>query len=210
MNRTLIHASICKELNETYARKNRDYGDSFAKLRQEFPDAILIRLADKYNRLKTLRSGQVPEVRDESITDTLLDMANYCIMEAIEMKIEAAADNHTVEEYSGDLLRTVNVQIGKDSLLMGALGLSGETGEVVDEIKKSVYQGHTLDTKHLAEELGDVLWYLNLIGHTLGYELTDLLKMNSEKRKERYPDGFEESKSINRKENIKKIFFKPL
>lgn len=79
-----IHAEICMRLKGVYAAKNHDYGDSFAKVRKEFPNAVLIRIADKFERLKQLMSGEAPQVKDESIDDTLLDLANYCIMERIE------------------------------------------------------------------------------------------------------------------------------
>ena len=80
------HEKICLYLHELYKAKNSDYGDSFSTLRHEFPNAILIRLGDKYNRLKSLMSveGGVPKILDESIEDTLLDLANYCIMEVVE------------------------------------------------------------------------------------------------------------------------------
>lgn len=86
--KVLTHKEICDLLNDTYERKNADYGDSFAKLREEFPDAILIRLTDKLNRLKTLYKigNKRRRVKDESIEDTLLDLANYCIMEVVERR----------------------------------------------------------------------------------------------------------------------------
>ena len=80
-----IHWEICRELNETYKAKNADYGDSFALVRKKYPNAILIRLNDKINRLETLMNGEKQHV-DESIDDTLLDLANYCIMELVERK----------------------------------------------------------------------------------------------------------------------------
>ena len=82
------HLEICIILNDIYARKNHDYGDSFAKLRNELPNAILIRIYDKYSRLKTLMEGAEQKVKDESIEDTLMDLANYCIMELVERKME--------------------------------------------------------------------------------------------------------------------------
>lgn len=81
-----IHWTICQELFETYKAKNADYGDSFALVRRKYPNAILIRLNDKLNRLETLMNGGKQHV-DESIDDTLLDLANYCIMELVERKI---------------------------------------------------------------------------------------------------------------------------
>ena len=80
-----IHKKICSELHETYKAKNADYGDSFALVRGMYPNAILIRLNDKLNRLETLMSGGKQHV-DESIDDTLLDLANYCIMELVERR----------------------------------------------------------------------------------------------------------------------------
>lgn len=91
MNKDVLHAEICKKLNATYIAKNKDYGDSFAKVRKEFPNSVLIRLADKFERLKQLMGGAEAQVKDESIEDTLLDMANYCIMEVIERQVDKEA-----------------------------------------------------------------------------------------------------------------------
>ena len=83
-----IHAKICQSMTDLYERKNHDYGDSFAKMRKEFDNAILIRIYDKFSRLKTLKSGATQKVSDESIKDTLFDLANYCIMELVEMEMD--------------------------------------------------------------------------------------------------------------------------
>ena len=88
-NKIAIHKTICEDLNKTYEAKNSDYGDSFAKIREEFPESILIRVRDKYERLKTLLQGGEQKVKDESIEDTLLDLANYCIMEVVERRMFA-------------------------------------------------------------------------------------------------------------------------
>lgn len=85
MNKVDKHAQICKSLNELYARKNSDYGDSFGKSFNEYGLTMAcIRLEDKLNRIKAL-SKQEAQVSDESITDTLMDLANYAIMTLIEM-----------------------------------------------------------------------------------------------------------------------------
>jgi len=82
------HERICKQLTDMYRRKNSDYGDAYAITRREHNNVILIRLFDKYNRLKTLMNGAKQKVSNESIKDTLMDMANYCIMELIEMEVD--------------------------------------------------------------------------------------------------------------------------
>lgn len=75
------HKEIVEELNHVYEQKNTDYGDSFAESVREFGIvAALTRISDKYNRFKRLALGNRNLVGDESIRDTLLDMANYCIM----------------------------------------------------------------------------------------------------------------------------------
>lgn len=94
-----LHKQICEQMTSTYIRKNNDYGNAFANLRNEIPNAILVRLYDKYSRLKTLMSGEKQMVNDESIDDTLLDLANYCILELIERKLERDKADDVIVEY---------------------------------------------------------------------------------------------------------------
>lgn len=84
------HKQVCYELNRIYDKKNRDYGDSFHESWKDYGITMAaIRIGDKYNRLKTLTSGKsVPNVADESVRDTLIDLANYAIMTVMEMDAE--------------------------------------------------------------------------------------------------------------------------
>lgn len=89
MTKVAHHRMICDEINELYAKKNHDYGDSFAQsFREEGMAMVRIRLGDKFNRLKTLTRGGEQKVADESIRDTLIDLANYAIMTVLEMEGE--------------------------------------------------------------------------------------------------------------------------
>lgn len=82
------HKIICEEINDLYARKNHDYGDSFHQTFVEEGMAMArIRLGDKFNRFKTLSRGVDQKVNDESIRDTLIDLANYAIMTVVEMEV---------------------------------------------------------------------------------------------------------------------------
>ena len=83
-----IHKKICEELNDIYEKKNSDYGDSFGKSFVEYGMTMpCIRLEDKLLRLKSLTVNKKDQqVNDESIEDTLLDLANYAIMSLIEMR----------------------------------------------------------------------------------------------------------------------------
>lgn len=81
------HAEICAEMNRIYRTKNEDYGDSFGKGFCEYGILMpVIRLEDKFNRFKKLAMSGEQQVKDESIKDTLIDLANYAIMTVIEME----------------------------------------------------------------------------------------------------------------------------
>lgn len=86
------HREICDELNELYKRKNHDYGDSFHQTYLEEGLAMSrIRLSDKLNRFKTLSKLSANDVdqqkvTDESMRDTLIDLANYAIMTILELE----------------------------------------------------------------------------------------------------------------------------
>lgn len=88
MNKIQEHASICDKLNKIYTDKNHDYGDSFGETFQKLGViSAVTRISDKTNRLQTLcLNGRL--VEDESIEDTLMDLANYAIMTIIEIKEE--------------------------------------------------------------------------------------------------------------------------
>lgn len=105
--KSCLHKELCDQLNKTYSKKNADYGDSFAMTRAEFGNqAILIRLSDKFFRLKTLlQSGSAAQVPDESIEDTLLDLANYCLMEVVERKSDRAT---VVKTFSNEAINEEN------------------------------------------------------------------------------------------------------
>lgn len=92
MTKVEKHLSICNQLNAIYERKNHDYGDSFSKSFREYGMTMpCIRLEDKLNRLKALAKSGDARVDDESVRDTLLDLANYAIMTVLEMDSEGDA-----------------------------------------------------------------------------------------------------------------------
>lgn len=84
-NESLIrHHEITNELWKTYKDKNSDYGDAFGESLDKFGlVAGVVRIGDKFNRLATLYNKEGEKKVDESLRDTLLDMANYCIMSAM-------------------------------------------------------------------------------------------------------------------------------
>lgn len=140
------------------------------------------------------------EQRIEHAQEELIDALQY-----LEHLKQTQRDKLTVADYGRSALRTVNAENadkfqGYGNLLEGVLGLTGEAGEVADVVKKALFQGHELDEEHMAEELGDVAWYLVLCCHSIGLTLEGVLQGNIDKRRRRYPEGFDKARSINREE----------
>ena len=90
------------------------------------------------------------------------------------------------------------VDIG--GILNGCLGLAGESGEFLDMIKKWIFHGKPLDEEHAKKEAGDVCWYIAMICHSFGWNLDEIMRMNVDKLKARYPEGFSTELSNHRKE----------
>lgn len=102
-------------------------------------------------------------------------------------------------EYQKRAARTANSDLGNDlTLAIAALGLAGEAGEVADLVKKYMGQGHPLDRAALAEEAGDLAWYLAALCTALGLDLSDVLAGNILKLETRYPQGFSPAASMGR------------
>ncbi len=101
---------------------------------------------------------------------------------------------------------TKRIQSGSDQgrdvagLVNGLMGLAGETGELTDMFKKWIFHDAPMDENHAKKEVGDVCWYIAMICHSMGWSLDEILKMNIDKLKARYPKGFDTEKSNHRKE----------
>lgn len=70
MTRVQIFENLVKKAADTYKAKNADYDDSFVKVRQKYPNSVLIRLNDKLSRLETLMDkSKDAQIKDESINN---------------------------------------------------------------------------------------------------------------------------------------------
>lgn len=98
VNKIERHKNICTKLHDTYKKKNSDYGDSFGISYKKYGIiSAITRMSDKWNRLESLVLNKAkPLVDDESISDTLLDLANYAIM--TYMEIENAKKKETTSK----------------------------------------------------------------------------------------------------------------
>ena len=107
----------------------------------------------------------------------------------------------TGNEYQKLAMTTLNPALSKqETLINGVMGLCGESGEVIDLVKKHLHQGHPLDKEKLIKELGDIAWYLAEVAYVLDTDLDTVLEQNIAKIKARYPEGFDIEKSIHRNE----------
>ena len=89
-------------------------------------------------------------------------------------------------------------------LLTAALGLTAESGEFTEVVKKIVFQGKPVNEEnifHMKRELGDIMWYVAQACMSLDTSFDEIIEMNVEKLKARYPGGeFDVHKSENRQE----------
>lgn len=93
--------------------------------------------------------------------------------------------------------------IGEDTgtILNACLGLSGEVGEFNDMIKKWIFHEKDLDEEHLKKECGDIMWYIAMMCHAFRWDLGEIMQMNIDKLKARYPEGFDIDRANNREES---------
>ena len=105
--------------------------------------------------------------------------------------------------------RCFELQTGDDGipihrLLTAALGMSAESGEFTEVVKKIVFQGKPVNEEnifHMKRELGDIMWYVAQACMALDTNFDEIIEMNVDKLKSRYPGGeFDVHYSENRKE----------
>ena len=105
-----------------------------------------------------------------------------------------------IETYSKLALRTApRGYTWTDEITHASLGIGGEAGEVLDHVKKAAFNNRSLDHDHLVAEVGDLMWYLNLLVASLGTTWGHVLSVNVAKLEARYPDlKFDAEHSLNR------------
>lgn len=99
----------------------------------------------------------------------------------------------------GDDLNDDELAIG--GILNACLGLSGEVGEFNDMIKKWIFHEKPLDVEHAKKEAGDICWYLAMLCESFGWSLDEIMQMNIDKLKARYPEGFDVERANHRAED---------
>ena len=101
---------------------------------------------------------------------------------------------------TGRLIEFIDKSLLDDGgILNASLGLSGEVGELNDMIKKAIFHGHKIPLVAIKKEIGDVMWYVAMMCESFGFDMCEIAQMNIDKLKARYPEGFSEERSQNRK-----------
>ena len=111
-------------------------------------------------------------------------------------------------DYPALVARLSELEVENDcnvtQLLTAALGLTAESGEFTEVVKKIIFQGKPYNEDnvfHMKRELGDIVWYLAQACMALDTSFDEIIEMNVEKLKARYPGGdFDVHYSENRKE----------
>ena len=121
--------------------------------------------------------------------------------------VEGVTSNESLH-YASLISRMNNLELEDDcnvpQLLTAALGLTAESGEFTEVVKKIILQGKPYNEEnvfHMKRELGDICWYLAQACMALDTSFDEIIEMNVDKLKARYPGGeFDVSKSENRAE----------
>lgn len=180
------------EREEAFLLKRKSYWDNISRMNERQETKGRAKYGQDLEENVTMPTDQ----RIEHIQEELIDALKYLE----HFKVVATGDGMTANDYQRAAMRTASGMNYENHgmLINGILGLCGESGEVADHVKKASFQGHELDTKHIAEELGDVSWYLAVTAHAIGYDLGDIFQMNIDKLAKRYPEGFSKERSVNR------------
>lgn len=99
-------------------------------------------------------------------------------------------------KFSSEQSNKESVDIG--GIFNACLGLSGEVGEFNDMIKKWVFHEKELDMEHAKKEAGDILLYVVMLCESFGWNMEEIMQMNVDKLKARYPEGFDVERANNR------------
>jgi len=103
-------------------------------------------------------------------------------------------DNKTYLELSDRTCKHIDTDATIDpkryDLLHATLGIAGESGEIVDAVKKHVIYNKPLDIVNMREEIGDIMWYIALACRTLDFNLGEILDENIIKLAKRYPEKY--------------------
>lgn len=136
-------------------------------------------------------------LRGITISSMLEDWKKRALLDELR---EIENKGMTGNEYQELAARTINNNLTPDGKAKHALhGMVGEIGEL-HSIYQKYYQGHEVSEEHAKKELGDLLWFIAEYCTANNWKLEEVMELNIEKLRARYPEGFEAEKSLHRAE----------
>lgn len=166
----------------------------------EYKDAIVKRLDEqtakgiaKYGNPLSHYKGMLPNVRLEHLAQELTDALVYVehLKEMFRTKVNDTGPMD-LQTYQRLAQRTARTDLPWDTrVAVAALGLAGETGEVVELVKKFLGHKHSLDSEQVKLELSDIFWYVAELCELLNIDIATIPATNIAKLKARYPEGFD-------------------
>lgn len=184
---------------ETMTGKSELFKDNVDEKMINGEDRFITSVTDKIVK-------KVQETEDQFIFESVSSFCNEITQRIVDKKdLEKALVNYygnrmTGNEYQKLASRTINQDLDEELQMYHALhGMVGEIGEI-HSIFQKIYQGHDPSDEHMKKELGDLLWFIAEFCTALGWELEDVMKMNIEKLKARFPEGFTVDGSLHRKQ----------
>ena len=165
---------LMAEMLEIYKAKNKDYGDSFSESFEEFGlIAPVVRMNDKMNRIKSLTKKGDRQVKDESLRDSLMDLANYALMTVVEL-------DQQIEEWERKNIGTVEIPDAFQKAIMDHVresNLENNSDSVFQRIErldddkkyylKALLSGIEKENCHLTKFLKkDIKWLDNQTQHS--------------------------------------------
>lgn len=102
------------------------------------------------------------------------------------------------EQYKKESERTNKDRGFNFNVIHAALGIHTEGAELADVIKKYIFYGKKIDVVNIKEEIGDILWYIAILCREFNFNLDDILQINIDKLKIRFPEKFTSENALNR------------
>ena len=104
----------------------------------------------------------------------------------------------TIAEYRNFVLSKASASNRLDQIDQGIIGIVTEAGEMLDALKKNMFQQRPYDITNLKEECGDLFFYFTELMHAIDTNLEEVIEMNRAKLAHRYKGKFSRDESINR------------
>lgn len=103
-----------------------------------------------------------------------------------------------IKDYIEQSERTLIDKGHDQNLLHAAMGIGTEAGEMLDQFKRVIFYGKDLDVVNVKEEIGDLMWYIAILVRELDLDFNEILQLNIDKLKARFPEKFTQDNALNR------------